>query len=229
MQLDVTNKPIAAAALRLATAHHAGIERKYTGEAYITHPIAVAEILLSARIVDQNVLAAALLHDCLEDKNARGFLMNENVIREHCGEKVLRWVKLLTNTETGNRALRKQGAQIRIATAPAEVRCIKLADIIHNCSGISDHDPRFAETYLGEKRAMVQAMLTTGIPSLQLSTYTLLRNLAKDVIAEETNKLALVALANGMQWEEERKADDAAIEAMLAEDDRSVFAEVAIF
>lgn len=229
MQLDVKGKPIAEAALKLATAHHAGIERKYTGEAYITHPIAVAEILLSASLVSQDILAAALLHDCLEDKNARGHTMHENVIREACGARVLRWVSLLTNTETGNRAQRKQKAAIRIAGAPPEVRCIKLADVIHNCTGISDHDPKFAETYLAEKRAMVNELRTTGVPSHQLESFRKLRDRAKDVIAEETNKLAMFALANGLKLEEERKADDAMIEAMLDEDERSVFAEIALF
>lgn len=229
MQLDVSTKPLAARALSLATEHHAGIERKFTGEPYIKHPIRVAEIIVGVGIVNQEVIAAALLHDCLEDENARGFVMPDSQIDANCNARVLRWVRLLTNTETGNRAQRKAAASKRIAAAPAEVRCIKLADIIDNCTGVTDHDPDFAEIYLREKRQMCAHILTTGVPSSLLSPFTTLRHRALDTIANEMNKLAMFALENGQTLEAERKADEALIQQILAEEERSVFADVAMF
>lgn len=229
MQLDFSNKPLAARAFRLAKDHHAGIERKYTGEPYIEHPIRVAETVLSVGIVGQEVMAAALLHDCLEDQNVSGYTMADTLISNNCNLRVLRWVQALTNTERGNRAQRKAAAAKRIASAPAEVRCIKLADIIDNCKGIADHDPDFAEIYLREKRDMVASMLTTGVPTPLLRPFTNLRDIAKDTIGEEMNKLAVFALEHGLAMEEERKADDALIAQILAEEERSVFADVAMF
>ncbi|MEY3710984.1 MAG: hypothetical protein RLZZ99_805, partial [Actinomycetota bacterium] len=48
-----------------ADAAHAGQLRK-SGDPYITHPVAVAEILAELGL-DANTLAAALLHDTVED------------------------------------------------------------------------------------------------------------------------------------------------------------------
>ena len=44
---------------------HDGVKRA-SGEPYITHPVAVAEILASMKL-DHEAIAAALLHDVLED------------------------------------------------------------------------------------------------------------------------------------------------------------------
>ena len=52
-------------ACRIATEAHAGQSRA-SGEPYIAHPIAVAEILRSLRM-DTDTLAAAILHDVVED------------------------------------------------------------------------------------------------------------------------------------------------------------------
>ena len=41
--------------------------RKYSDEPYIVHPTAVVKTLQDARIIDESVLAAAYLHDVLED------------------------------------------------------------------------------------------------------------------------------------------------------------------
>ena len=52
--------------LQFATQAHAGQKRKYTGDDYIVHPVAVAQIVRDfGGSVDQQ--AAALLHDVVED------------------------------------------------------------------------------------------------------------------------------------------------------------------
>jgi (p)ppGpp synthase/HD superfamily hydrolase len=55
-------------ARKFATEAHASIDqrRKYTGEPYIVHPLAVAELVNSVPHTDEMV-AAALLHDVVED------------------------------------------------------------------------------------------------------------------------------------------------------------------
>ena len=53
-------------ALEFASNAHNGQTRKYTGEPYIVHPIEVMELVREV-IDDPEVLAAALLHDVVED------------------------------------------------------------------------------------------------------------------------------------------------------------------
>ena len=54
-------------ALVFAAKAHEGQFRKYTNEPYITHTMAVAEMLLEHGVEDPEMHAAALLHDVVED------------------------------------------------------------------------------------------------------------------------------------------------------------------
>jgi hypothetical protein len=47
------------------------------------------------------------------------------------------------------------------AEAPAEAQTVKLADLISNSKSIMEHDPKFAKTYLEEKRLLL-AVMTRG-------------------------------------------------------------------
>lgn len=222
MQLDVSNKPMVARALKHATEHHKGIKRKYCGSPYIGHPIRVAEALLMYGFSSQEILSAALLHDCLEDADIHGHTMPESFIRDSCSPRVLRWVQLLSNTETGNRAQRKAAAALRIQGAPMEVQAIKLCDILDNCTGIAEQDPSFASIYIEEKRALVKG----------LRPHADLDRLVRDVygmLGEEMNKVALWHLENGREEQAKLVARDEEIAMIIAQQERSVFADVALF
>ena len=58
------------AAHAFAAERHAGQLRKGDGKPFISHPVAVARILAAARLPEK-VVAAALLHDVLEDTPTR--------------------------------------------------------------------------------------------------------------------------------------------------------------
>ena len=142
-------------ALEFAIRHHAGQVRKYTGEPYIYHPIAVAEIVTSVGHTDEMV-AAALLHDVVEDTDAT----LDDVEREF-GPEVAALVEMVTDVsrpEDGNRAARKAIDRDHLAKASYEAKTIKLADLIHNTQSIGIHDPKFARTYLAEKRALLEVL-----------------------------------------------------------------------
>ncbi len=95
------------------------------GAPYITHPEAVVDILREVGIEDENILAAAWLHDVIEDCNVgAGFLG-----REFNGE-ISRVVSALT------RDVDRKSYNERIANSDYSVKIIKLADTAHNCSGI---------------------------------------------------------------------------------------------
>jgi (p)ppGpp synthase/HD superfamily hydrolase len=151
-------------ALVIAAAAHEGQVRKYTGEAYITHPMAVAETLLEYGIEDPEMHAAALLHDVVEDTE----MTIEDVRAEFEGVTIrVRW---LTKLELPGvpRAKRKQIEALRLAKAGAAVQTIKYADLLHNMKSIVVHDPKFAKVFLREARVLCDVM-EDGDPDLRAS------------------------------------------------------------
>lgn len=88
--------------------------RRYTGRLYIDHPVHVSRILQSIT-EDPISLAAAVLHDVLEDTKAC-----EIDMRYRFGEDVVRLVQwCTTGVYLGNRAQRMAQERARRAHAPA--------------------------------------------------------------------------------------------------------------
>ncbi len=158
----------------IAAKAHAGQTRKYTGDPYIVHPLAVARLVWTFRGCEE-MQAAALLHDVIEDTDATLADLKEAFPNE--GPKlavVPDWVMDLTDQcHDGNRAARKAAECQRLAGCSAEVQTIKLCDLIDNTSSIVKHDPGFARTYLKEKRALVEALDLGWMPARQHAWRTL--------------------------------------------------------
>ena len=57
------------AAFHYAAAHH-GAQKRKDGSPFVTHPIAVAQIVAEELHLDSESIIAALLHDCIEDTDA---------------------------------------------------------------------------------------------------------------------------------------------------------------
>ena len=135
-------------AVKFAAKAHRGQVRKYTGEPYIHHPLAVAEIVATV-LHTEEMLVAAVLHDVVED--------TDHTIQDICdefGSVVGMYVEYLTDIsvpEDGNRARRKERDAYHVASGPAESQTIKVADLIHNTADISTHAPNFWEVYKHEK------------------------------------------------------------------------------
>ena len=149
-------------ALAFAVSAHRGQDRKYTGLPYITHPIAVMEILQTVEHTEE-MLIAALLHDVVEDTN-----IGLSAIRYKFGDEVALLVEQLTDISKpsdGNRAARKAIDRHRLSLASSEVKTIKLADLIHNSSSILQYDPYFAKVFIKEMALLVYA-LKGGSPDL---------------------------------------------------------------
>lgn len=142
-------------ALVIAAAAHEGQVRKYTNEPYITHPMAVAEMLLEYGIEDPDMHAAALLHDVVEDTK----LTLHDV--EAVASKEVAWIVYgLTKLELPgvNRAKRKEIEAIRLAKKSASVQTIKCLDLLHNMKSIVEHDPKFAKVFMREARVLCNVM-----------------------------------------------------------------------
>ncbi len=147
-----------------ATAAHAAVGqlRKWTNEPYIVHPAEVAAIVAS-RPHDPEMVAAAWLHDVVEDTR-----VTVTDIHREFGPVVASYVHWLTNPskkEDGNRTTRKAIDREFLRNAPAEVKTVKLADLISNCSSVMQHNEEFAKVYLEEKRLMLE-VLREGDPVL---------------------------------------------------------------
>jgi len=147
-----------------ATAAHAAVgqTRKYTGEPYVVHPIEVSELVASVNGTEAMV-AAALLHDVLEDTE-----VTVDLLEEQFGSKVadlVLWLTDISRPEDGNRSTRKALDRQHSAAAPAAAQTIKVADLISNTRTIVEFDPGFAKTYLEEKRLLLE-VLTRADPAL---------------------------------------------------------------
>lgn len=139
--------------------------RKYTGEPYMVHPREVAAIVASLPqcSLDTSVIAAALLHDTVEDTDCPLSLIEEEFGADIA--EMVEWLTDVSKPEDGNRAARKAIDREHVAKAPSWVQTIKLADLISNTSTITRYDPEFAKVYLAEKRELLK-VLTRGNPTL---------------------------------------------------------------
>jgi guanosine-3',5'-bis(diphosphate) 3'-pyrophosphohydrolase len=119
------------AAFQVAEKAHVG-QLRYSGEPYISHPVAVAAIL-AAMHMDYQSIMAALLHDVIEDTE-----LDKAAITELFGEEIgelVDGVSKLDQIRFENRA-EEQGENLRkmmLAMArDIRVILIKLADRLHN-------------------------------------------------------------------------------------------------
>lgn len=121
-------------AYETANALHNGQNRR-SGEPYITHPVAVTEILAELGMTVPT-LAAALLHDTVEDC---GYELEE--LREEFGDEVARLVDGVTKLDRvkyGEASTAETVRKMVVAMAKdIRVLVIKLADRLHNMRTLS--------------------------------------------------------------------------------------------
>jgi guanosine-3',5'-bis(diphosphate) 3'-pyrophosphohydrolase len=118
-------------AYQLGALAHQGQTRQ-SGEPYITHPLAVADILVDQRL-DAEALCAAILHDALEDTTlSRAFIADtfgESVAEMVEGVTKLDKIKFKNRQEADAESLRKM---MLAMSRDIRVILIKLADRLHN-------------------------------------------------------------------------------------------------
>ena len=125
-------------ALAFATLKHEGQTRK-EGIPYITHPMAVAQMLVQQRYSEEYQLAG-LFHDLLEDTDA-----TEGEIIALAGENVLEAVKLVTKTKGYNMA----DYMAKILENPM-AKAVKIADRLHNLRCAVNANEAFRRRYIME-------------------------------------------------------------------------------
>ena len=131
--------PLIERALRLTATAHASQVRKGTAIPYVTHLAGTALVLARAGFINDELLAAALLHDCLEDAG-----ISAGQIERDFGPAVAAMVIDASEIKHGGQGeklpwnTRKEEHLARLATCPVESRAIVLADKIHNLGTLAD-------------------------------------------------------------------------------------------
>jgi guanosine-3',5'-bis(diphosphate) 3'-pyrophosphohydrolase len=149
--------------LEYAKKAHGEQKRKYIPEPYIVHPIRVMHIC-KEYTSEGSVLAAALLHDVLEDtpiteQELLSFLYT--VLPTTEARKTLRFVIELTDVYTKhdfpqwNRRTRKSKELERLQQISASSQTIKYADILDNATEIVEHDKGFSKVLLNEYKGVL--------------------------------------------------------------------------
>lgn len=148
----------------IAAIFHAGQKRKYTGLPYTVHCFGVAKMVaqyLDKRTDADEVIAAAVLHDILEDTPYK-----PEMLIEEFPIKTAALVLVLTDVglDEGNRATRKQKNFHRICMAGADAQLIKACDFLDNLPSILAFDRSFAKLFVGEMQQFMD--LATLIPPI---------------------------------------------------------------
>jgi (p)ppGpp synthase/HD superfamily hydrolase len=136
--------------------------RKYSGQPYIVHPIAVANIVRTVNHTPE-MLAAAYLHDVVEDTP-----VTIEEVHAEFGKTVAElvgWLTDISKPADGNRKFRKAMDRQHTWDAPWDAQTIKLADLIDNTISIVASDPNFARVYMHEKAQLIAGM--GGHPALR--------------------------------------------------------------
>lgn len=160
-------------AAQYAAQKHAGQKRKFNDRPYITHPIRVAGRVATHEMATKELVAAAFLHDVVEDCN-----IPLSEIENFFGQLVMWYVDELTNDKDvkGNRAERKKANREKIKGISHEAKLVKLIDRIDNLYEIPETDG-FAIVYAKESILLLDECLTGVDAQLEQE----LRNRALDI------------------------------------------------
>ena len=124
-------------AIIFAVKAHAGTERRGKGFPYIVHPMEAVEIVATIT-PDQELLAAAALHDTVEDTD-----VTIEQIREEFGERIANLVASESDvmiqgvSEEDSWHARKQAAIDRLSRAPHDAKIVALGDKLSNMRAIA--------------------------------------------------------------------------------------------
>ncbi len=135
---------------------HKGQIRKFSGEAYVSHPNNVASIVKrfkNSHKIDA-LVSAALLHDTIEDTET-----TVKDLHKLFGGLVASLVKELTSDKE---EISKEGKTEYLASKMKSMSSwalvIKLADRLDNVSDLKTAPPAFAEKYVGQTRRLLKML-----------------------------------------------------------------------
>jgi len=143
-------------AAALAREAHSGQRRKYNDLPYVVHPARVAGRVAIHPDATEDMVAAAFLHDVVEDTT----VLIETIRRE-TNPEVAGFVRWMTNPSKGLKILRAERKKMdreHLARAPWQVKIIKLIDRIDNLTEMTGAPEDFARLYADESFRLVEAI-----------------------------------------------------------------------
>ncbi len=147
-------------AISLAARAHISQLRKDGQTPYVAHPFRVCVTVRHLfGIDDDKVLAAAVLHDVIEDTTK-----DRDDLIEQFGPDVAGWVALLSKDKRMPDEQREAEYRKQIETAPWQVKVIKLGDLFDNLSDTITMPESKREKTFTKSRIMLPAVLK-GLPS----------------------------------------------------------------
>ena len=125
-------------AITFAVKAHQGMERKGKGFPYIVHPME-AVCIVATMTNDQELLAAAALHDVIEDTDTTA-----DDLKKEFGERVAMLVEAESDDKTGGSKAdtwhqRKQDTLDKLRNADLDIKIVALGDKLSNMRAIA-HD-----------------------------------------------------------------------------------------
>lgn len=145
---------------------HRKQKRKYTGEPYSAHLIAVAECAEKNKL--DSGYEIGLCHDLFEDTECTEELLRAALLEFRYNNKEIDFIVngtweltdrfVLADYPEFSRRRRKSMEVDRLATISPNSQSIKYCDLIDNTKSIIKYDPSFASIYLKEKADMLAVM-----------------------------------------------------------------------
>jgi guanosine-3',5'-bis(diphosphate) 3'-pyrophosphohydrolase len=134
----VSDVTLLLSAIDFAAHKHRGQLRKGTeGVPYISHPVAVAEVIARVgRVTDLTTLLAAILHDTVEDTDT-----SADELREKFGSDVTAVVLEVTDDKTLPKEERKRLQVVHAPKSSKRAKIVKLGDKIVNVRDVGRDPP----------------------------------------------------------------------------------------
>lgn len=176
-----------------ACAAHAG-QMRDSGEEYITHPLAVADILAGLQL-DDNTIVAGLLHDVLEDTEVTfGKLeadFNPTIAMLVDGVTKLNRLEFHSRQEHQAENLRKM---LLAMANDIRIVLIKLADRLHNMRTIRSHHSPLRQKEIAEETRTIFAPLAHRLGIFTIKSE--LEDLSLSILEPEKYQELLKQIAN---------------------------------
>lgn len=150
------NMPSTLKALPLAKEYYKGLTRK-TGDSFIIHPLRVCSYLISLKIDDDSLCAAALLHEIIK-KSHLPYNGIEIVTERHLDNSVLELVRLVSNSENYPIDLYYESLKQN-----PKAMLVKLSNRAHTCTTLIDSSSEELASYVEECENYIYPLCEYGI------------------------------------------------------------------
>ncbi len=167
-------------AVSFAARAHQGQFRKDGRTPYVAHVMRVGLVVRDVfGIADPDVLAAALLHDTIEDTPT-----DYDDIAEAFGPRVAGWVGTLTKDMRLPEPEREAAYAAVLAASPWQVRAVKLADVYDNLADSRTLTAGQQQRQTAKAAAML-AVLKSGLPAELVAAFAVVESrLERSALAE---------------------------------------------